>query len=280
MSKPKSTISKCYLYSWRSHNTDVEGWKRWCKTWGKHWTFQLEKGEATEREHCQGIISLKTKRTKAECIVIMMDLPEYFEPMMNRTIKGGCEAFYVTKDDTRIDGPWSDKDEALYIPRQYRGLEMRLKPWQQTIWDSSEWWEDRTINVIVDPRGNNGKSTIAALMEIHGRGIDLPPTNEKKELIQSLADILIEKGERIPKSVFIDIPRADKQDKLFGLYAAIEQIKKGKVIDTRYSYKQWWFDSPVVWVFCNEPPHAGYVSSDRWKLWRINERDELEIIRN
>jgi len=272
-----SKVAKCYLYAWRTHDVDEGKWKNWCKTWGKNWVFQLEKGEETGALHLQGMISLKTKRTKSECLSVMKDLPNYFEPMMNATIKTGSEAFYVTKEDTRVSGPWSDKDEVAYIPRQYRGLETRLKPWQKTVWESSEWWEDRIVNVIVDPKGCNGKSTIASLMELHGRGIDLPPTNDKKELIQSLADILIEGDIRVPKTVFIDIPRSDKQDKLYGLYAAIEQIKKGKVVDTRYKYKQWWFDSPVVWVFCNEAPHPGYVSKDRWKLWTINSRDELEV---
>lgn len=241
---------------------------------GKTWIFQKEKGEKTEREHFQGMISLKTKRTKGECLRVMGTLPEHFAPLSNNCIKSGSEGFYQTKPDTRIDGPWSDKDFERYIPRQYRGLEKCLRPWQEVVWHSSEWIENRIINVIIDPEGNNGKSTIAALMELHGRGIDLPPTNDKKELIQSLADILMEKELRTPKTLFIDIPRADKQDKLFGLYAAIEQIKKGKVIDTRYKYREWWFDSPVVWVFCNEEPQKGYVSSDRWVNWRIV-NDEL-----
>ena len=266
-----SKQSKCFVYEWRTHEINFEKWKSWCNTWGKSWVFQLEKGEETEKEHYQGLISLKTKRTKGECLSVMSFLPEHFAPLSNNCIKSGSEGFYQTKPDTRIEGPWKDSDVSIYIPRQYRGLENKLYEWQETIWDSANWWEDRIINVIIDPTGNKGKSTIAALMELHGRGIDLPPTNDKKELIQSLADILIEKEIRTPRTLFIDIPRSDKQDKLYGLYAAIEQIKKGKVVDTRYKYKEWWFDSPVIWVFCNTIPHKGYVSSDRWKLWEITD---------
>lgn len=272
---PKAT--KCYVYEWRTHIIDFERWKTWCKDWGKNWVFQLEKGEDTEKEHYQGLISLKIKRTKPECLSVIGkdNLPEHFAPLSNNTIKGGSEGFYQTKPDTRIDGPWSDKDEEKYIPRQYRGLENELHPWQRTIWESSTWWEDRTINIIVDTQGNRGKSTIASLMELHDRGIDLPPINDKKELIQALADELIETNNRKPKSIFIDMPRSDKQDKLYGIYSAIEQIKKGKVIDTRYKYRKWWFDSPVVWVFCNERPKMSYISVDRWRFWTINENDEL-----
>nr|QTE03354.1 MAG: replication-associated protein [Emberiza rustica CRESS-DNA-virus sp.] len=266
--------SKCAVWSWRSHDVAYD-WKAWCGVWGKAWVFQLERGEVTNALHYQGIISLKTKRTKAEVLSVMRPLPAYFEPVCDASIRAGSEAFYVTKPDTRVDGPWSDKDIEVYIPRQYRDMETQLRPWQQVIWDSSEWWQPRIVNAVVDPAGNSGKTTIASLMELHDRALDLPPTNDKKELIQSLADILIAKRMRKPKCLFIDIPRADKQDKLFGLYAAIEQIKKGKVTDTRYCYKEWWFDSPVVWVFCNTRPDVNMLSSDRWKFWSINENMEL-----
>lgn len=237
--------SKCYLWSWRSHQVDFDR-KSWCKTWGKNWVFQLERGEETGKLHFQGIISLKTKRTKAECLKVMSDLPEYFEPVANKNLAAGSPAFYVTKEDTRVEGPWSDKDIQKFIPYQYLGLEEKLFPWQQHIWDNADVREPRIVNLILDRRGCSGKSTLAALMELHERGIDLPPVNDAKELIQSLADILIATENRDPKCIFIDIPRAMKQDKLYGLYTAIEQIKKGKVVEMRYSYKQWWFHSPQI----------------------------------
>lgn len=263
--------SKCAVWSWRSHEIDYD-WKSWCKLWGKSWCFQKELGAATQKLHFQGIISLKTKRTKSECLSVMDKLPEYFEPVVNSSLRAGSESFYVTKPDTRVDGPWSDKDVVQFIPYQYQGLETRLYPWQQHIWDTSETREPRTVNLILDRAGCQGKSTLASLMELHGRGIDMPPVNDADKLIQSLADILIATENRDPKCVFIDIPRAMKQDKLFGMYTAIEQIKKGKVVDTRYSYKQWWFHSPQVWVFTNTVPDMTYLSADRWKLWAISER--------
>lgn len=267
-------MSKCYLYSWRSHNVDFD-WKAWCSLWGKNWVFQLERGAETDRLHFQGIISLKTKRTKAECLSVMSPLPEFFEPCCNKSLAAGSEAFYVTKPDTRVDGPWSDKDKVTYIPRQYRGKLESLYPWQKTVWDMADVFEDRIVNLILDKRGCNGKSTLAALMELHDRGVDLPPLNDAEKLIQSLADILIATENRNPRTVFIDIPRSMKQDKLYGLYAAIEQIKKGKVVDTRYSYKQWWFDAPQVWVFTNTMPDMTYLSGDRWRIWSISESHEL-----
>lgn len=203
------------------------------------------------------------------------DLPEYFEPVSDKNVKGGETNFYVTKPDTRIDGPWSDKDIEIYIPRQYRGLENKLYTWQQEIWDKADEFEPRRVNLILDVTGCNGKSTLAAIMELYQRGVDMPPVNDAEKLTQSLADVLIASENRNPRTVFIDIPRSMRQDKLYGMYAAIEQIKKGKVVDTRYAYKQWWFDSPQVWVFTNTKPDMTYLSEDRWKFYAISEEKTL-----
>jgi len=87
--------------------------------------------------------------------------------------------------------------------------------------------------------------------------------------VASVCDILMAKQMRDPKCIFIDLPRAMDKKHLRGLFTAIEQIKKGKVFDTRYSYKEWWFDSPQVWVFTNIPPKTHYLSADRWNLYQI-----------
>jgi hypothetical protein len=104
----------------------------------------------------------------------------------------------------------------------------------------------------------------------------MPTVSDGKELIQSMCNILTAKDCRIPGLVFFDMPRSQPKDKLRGLFAAIEQIKKGKVYDMRNSYKEWWFDSPRIWVFTNEKPQSSYLSLDRWQYWKINDSGDLE----
>lgn len=238
----------------------------------KKWTFQKEQGDETGYVHYQGRGSLHKKRRLPELKKLFdaLDFRDiHLSPSSNNSI-GAC--FYVIKLDTRIEGPWSDKDddqEVVYIPRQYRGMENTLQDWQRRVWDSADEFDPRSINVIFDSVGGNGKSTIASLMDLHKRGIDLPPMNDAEKLIQSVADILIARDERVPKTMFIDIPRAMDKRKLGGLFTAIEQIKKGKVYDTRYQYKEWWFDSPQIWVFTNIQPDFGLLSRDRWNVYEI-----------
>ena len=188
--------------------------------------------------------------------------------------------FYVMKEDTRLEGPFNDRDAKveIYIPRQYRDKLSTLRPFQKQIWDSANDFNDRIINMIYCPSGNAGKSTIASLCELFGRGIDLPPCNDAEKLIQSCCDICEGKNVRNPSPIFVDLPRAMNKDRLNGIYTAIEQIKKGKLFDLRYKYKEYWIDSPTIWVFSNIEPDTSMLSSDRWVIWELD--DNFNLVRS
>lgn len=247
------------------------------KSLAKRYTFQLEKGNETGYLHYQGRFSLIKKHRKSELMKMfdLMPVPNYLAPTVNVTYYAG-DMFYVMKDETRMDGPWSEKIQEKYIPRQYRGMLERLYPYQQQIFDSAEEFDTRTINMIYCPHGNVGKSTIASVCELFANGIDLPPVNDAEKLIQSCCDICEGKGHRAPSPIFVDLPRAMNKDRLNGIYTAIEQIKKGKLFDLRYKYKEYWIDSPQIWVFSNIEPEIDMLSKDRWKLWQIVNKNLVE----
>lgn len=250
-----------------------------CKQLFKKWTVQKEQGDEGYL-HFQGRGSLFKKRRLVELKKLLEDLNWrdcHVSPSSTNSTKG--DALYSCKADTRVEGPWTNKDETeeVYIPRQYRNLVENLWPYQKKIWDSADVFDARTINLVYDPDGNNGKSTIAALMDLYKRGIDLPPINDAEKLIQSVADIFMATEIREPKAVFVDLPRAMDKRKLGGMYTAIEQIKKGKVYDVRYHYRQWWFDAPQIWVFTNTPPDLSMLSRDRWVCWTVKDRDLISL---
>jgi len=258
-----------------------EAFKRLCKKW----VFQTEKGD-TGYLHYQGRISLIKKRRKPEIMKLWnsmelkMPFPEYFEPTVSEEYRTGS-MFYVMKEDTRVDGVFTDelekKLEEEYVPKQYRGYtDDKLRPFQYDIKYKFREFDDRRINLIYHPEGNGGKSTIASVMELEGKAIDMPPINDSKELVQVLCDICVDGKLRDPSPIFIDMPRAMEKNKLSGMYTAIEQIKKGKLYDLRYHYKKWWIDSPIIWVFTNTLPNLEHLTNDRWRLFTIN--DEYELI--
>lgn len=212
-------------------------------------------------------------RTKYEVLNLLSIKPQWCVQTITSEYKE--VPFYQMKELSRVDGPWSDKDpKPVYIPRQYKGLINNLWPFQAVIHKSIEIFEKRIINYIFCESGNTGKSTIAALMELHENCIDLPPVNDLEGVMQCMLDECYNITHS-PRGVFIDLPRGMDQSKLYGIYSAIEQIKKGKLYDRRYKYRKWWIDSPQIWVFSNHPPDIHRLSAERWKIWSIHNR-ELE----
>lgn len=268
--------SEIAVFAWRHSargDQDHKFWITWCNEWGKAWTFQKEKGD-TGYEHYQGLISLKIRRTEAAAKKIIMDtstLPEYFAPVANPNLKAGTEAFYVTKPETRIEGPWSDKDQPVYVPRHVRDM-TTLYPWQQTIADSANVYDSRGIDLIVDHKGNRGKSCLTAYLRVHKIGRGIPFINDYKDLMRMVMDM--------PKSplYLLDMPRAINKERLNQLWAAIETVKSGYAYDDRYTFKEADFDRPRIWVFTNEFPDMSCLSGDMWRFWEISENGQLTAL--
>jgi len=270
---------QCYNFDFTYINTEdglpkEEDFVNLLRPLFKKWCFQEEAVPTTGTLHYQGRGSLFKKKRLPELIKLMLDVDKHFHFSESNNNSNQTEAFYAMKYDTRTRGPWTDITWKVppYIPRQFRGLIDRLHPWQQTVLDSRHEFNDRVVNMIVDIGGNNGKSTVAALGDLHHGGIDLPPVGDHKELLQVVCDLLMAKECREPGIVFVDLPRSLTTDtKKFGPFmTAIEQIKKGKVFDLRFHYKEWWFDSPAVWVFANSAPNLNQMSRDRWRFWKID----------
>jgi len=269
-------MSQCAVWDFRGNESyyTEEELISFFKANAKKWTFQKEKSDS-QYIHWQGRFSLIKKRSKSK----LMDLfeasqlkpPNYLEPTTTTNHKE--EFFYAQKQDTRILGPFRDTDkptEEVYIPKQFRDI--KLYPWQQQIIDSAKIFNDREIHLIYDPVGNQGKSTVASICELLYNGIDMPPLNDYKELVQLACNICMDTNNRKPGIMLFDMPRAIDKTRLYGLYSAIEQIKKGKLYDTRHHYKKYWIDSPVIWVFTNHLPDESLLSPDRWKIWSLTNK--------
>ena len=249
-----------------------------CKRWG----FQHEVGTKTNFEHYQCRVSLKVRKDK-KCLwkLLLNKGIQVNEDSLSQTSQSNTkgEEFYsyTTKEDTRVNGPWTDRDIAKYIPTQYQGKLKSLRPWQEKVIESMGIHDERKINWIYDEAGNNGKSTIAHLCRLHYSGVVLPIVNDAEKLIQSLCNILTSKNIRKRIPIFIDLPRSMEKNKLYGFISAIEFIMSGYVYDVRNNYKDWDFDTPCIWVFSNTMPDYSTLTGDRWNLWGIENQDLVEL---
>lgn len=250
------------------------------KVVAKAFVFQLEKGEQTNRLHYQGRLSLiKKKRPHLATKLFLEGMGEvinglswYIKPTVKEEYLKGTFV-YQMKLDTRQDGPWSDKDIPKYVPRHIRGI--TPYPFQQQVLDTMQEYDDRHINCIIDPTGNNGKSVLTALVRSRG-GISIPCVGDTERLVATVCNILTAKNLRQPRLVVVDLPRSINNQRLFQLMSAIEIIKDGYVYDTRNHYTDWEYDKPQLWVFTNNPIPTKYMSNDRWNFYSINDDKYLE----
>lgn len=234
----------------------------------KKLSFQLEEGSSGYR-HFQGRLSLIKKRRKSEIIKMFKAsgriMPRYFKPTSNPNFYTGNN-FYVMKEETRIEGPWTEKEYynniEIYIPRQVREIST-LRPFQKQVIENAKIWDTRTINVVYNESGNIGKSRLVAYCRAHRIGRALPPVNDYKDLLRMVYCL------PTSKLYLFDMPRALKKDKQFQLYSAIETIKDGYAYDDRYTFKEKVFDCPNIWIFTNTIPDKTLLSKDRWKIWQV-----------
>lgn len=228
----------------------------------RDWMFQQEKAPTTGTLHLQGRFRLKVKARLETCV---KKFPGCHLSITSK--ENSRNNFYVMKEDTRVAGPWSSEDTEIYIPKQVSGI--TLKPWQQYIVNDANVWDTRTINIIVDKNGSIGKSTLCTYIGCHQIGKKIPFANDFRDIMQMVMCMDTQ------KLYIFDLPRALRKDQLYQFYGGIEEIKNGYAFDTRYHFKEKYFDCPNIWIFSNKYPDMDMLSMDRWKIWKVEDDNLL-----
>lgn len=235
----------------------------------KAWCFQIEEGD-TGYLHYQGRLRLIKKRRKMKALTLFDVRPNYFEPTLNKEFEQG-DAFYMMKEDTRKDGPWTDKDEVVVQTTQLKMYKSWAeRPFQTTLRNMASEFDLRKIDLIYDATGNCGKSLFSEAMEYDGLAEEIPPFRLMDDIFQWVC------SRPKKKCYIVDMPRGMKKDKLGDFYSGIEVIKNGVAYDKRYNAKKVRFDRPRVFVFTNTLPCLDLMSKDRWNIWFVTENYELE----
>jgi hypothetical protein len=264
-------MSSCAVYELRINQIQEGVVVNFCdviksfKSLAKKWIFQLEEGESAGLKHFQCFISL-IKKCLPTC-VLKLFAKNTFRVNHIRPVHN-CKELeqYVMKEQTRVDGPWCDTDEEVYIPVQYRDI--TLYSYQRAIYDN-KLYNHRTINVIHDKIGCNGKSTVAALCAIQKGYIYLPAVRSYEDLIAAVFSKCYKKT-RTPGVILVDLPRGISKQGLDELFAGLETIKGVYLYDKRYTFKEWWIDSPTIYVFSNKLPDFDLLSRDRWSIYALD----------
>lgn len=166
---------------------------------------------------------------------------------------------YAMKSDTRVEGPWGDAT-------RYMGEDIiqNLYPWQAEIKrQCDEKPDDRTINVVHDIEGNIGKSAFCKYMAWNYKApvIGHAKTGDALNLVSKMPN----------RSVYLfDMSRSKPADwAKDDISAAMEGVKNGLFMNTKYETSQVLMKCPHIWMFCNSLPNLSSMSRDRWKLWCV-----------
>lgn len=217
------------------------------KSFCKAWTFSGERGEGGYL-HWQGCFSLKNKEYFAT-VKNLFSVKAHIEPCKDWV----RASTYCTKTDTHIEGPYDEKTIFLNLPDE-------LYPWQKDVIELiKEKPDDRSIIWIWEADGCKGKTTLCKILaSLHGAYI--LSNGCLKDIAYAVGDA--------PEIVCFNITRS-YEDRLN--YGAIEAVKDGLIFSGKYESKIKIFNSPHVLVFANFYPDTSKMSSDRWKIFMIDD---------
>jgi hypothetical protein len=225
----------------------------------KEFYFQLEKGEKSEYEHFQGVISLKTKHRLPEVKNLLGYHTIHLEPIKNWW--KGKE--YCTKVETRLAGPWSHNRRPVK-PK----IAGELRGWQKELVDliNSE-PDDRSIHIYHDASGLAGKSSIGIHLFDTREDIIYAPSGKNEGVKETVVRGL---NQGIIRAIIFNYPR-DFRGRPY--WSFMEELKDGYVLNTRYATESARFDPPHVIVFTNEETDFEGMkcifSEDRIKIHKL-----------
>lgn len=197
----------------------------------------------TGNKHLQGFVALNKPMRITE---LKISGNPHFEPCI---ASEEANVKYCSKEGDYIK--WG-------FPKPLKIIE-NLFDWQKeivSIVDTEP--DDRKVYWYWSSKGNLGKSAFCKYLVATKNAV--PAVSGKyADIINLIFNSDMDKC----NCICFDIPRNNRNAVS---YSAIESIKNGMVVNTKYETGYKMFNPPHIFVFCNEPPEVEKLSSDRWVI--------------
>lgn len=252
-----TTANRAQLIGWLRENADK-------------YIVQAEKtvsDEGKENPHYQGYFHKKVKARPGTLAKSMNE--DFLGVNLQAASIAGQDALkkYCMKDDTRINGPWSDKP--IYLGKDL-WPEANFLPWQKTLLATMRGEiDDRLMYWVYDPVGNNGKTKFAKYLVFKEDAVCLGYSHAADTL--NLVSKMPGKRMYLWNLTRSKPAQLSEQD----LYSCMESIKDGLFVNTKYETKMVLMNPPHIVVFANHLPKTACISADRWKLFGLDEENKL-----
>lgn len=258
---PHTKHNRMYLYKWLKRKADRFVFQAECTERKVETDFEVV---VKKNPHYQIFFHTKEK-ARPDSFYKELNEGEMKGMEIMRCSTAGKDALaeYCMKDETKVAGPWADH----FI---YRGQDLwplrKMPHWQQEIKeyiDSTP--NDRKMVWIYDRRGNNGKTKFVKYIGINYE----TPALGYASSIDALNLCM-----KFPhKRVYMwNLTRAKPANlSEFDLYSAMESIKDGCWINTKYETKCLYQMPSHVVVMANHPPKTEFQSADRWTILALRD---------
>lgn len=271
--KPRDSPIFVWDFTCPEENNSVDSMREALVEHCKLWAFQLESGEKTGWKHYQGRLSLKDKTREAGIRKRFSEFKGIHFSQTSKKVAGNnpkdTTFDYVIKSDTRIDGPWTDKNCMDEVPEDLKVMH-NFHPFQQYLWDQAVIFDGRGLDCIIDPDGNNGKTYLVRRLDYEKRAMELPFSETYRDISRAAYCM------PTSKCYLLDLPRAIPKNRLAWFYGGLETLKNGKAWEDRNKHRFKRMSPPRIFVFTNIPPSIEFMSLDRWRFWTISKQKTLE----
>jgi len=252
----------------------------------------IERGEETKRVHLQGYVECHVHGRNGIKVSRFTVLESGHDCWwFGRKGSRLQAATYCTKEGdyeivgSAIEELLDESDNGKYV----KEIEV-MYDWQKEITALLlEAPDERTIYWYFEPEGCTGKTTFGKWMYTHPEDVggNVLILSGKADNMKHGIINYKEEFKCLPRTVIMNVPRTNLR---FLSYTGIEEVKDMFFHSGKYEGGHVCGPEPHLIVFANEPPEAGRVSIDRWKIreikdntataWTFPETTEVILLQN
>ena len=197
--------------------------------------------------------------------------------MKEKGITAASKYIYENEPDKifQIESATNHYHKMMEIDMQTKLMDKAKKtvwiPWQQHLFEKLAMKPDpRQIIVVVDPVGNTGKTFFVQNYRRLYPETTVSLNNSKKNDMLYSAQQCVNR-----KVVMVDLMRSERD---YIAYDAIEQLKNGCFVNSKYLSRTVEGDPPHMVLFTNFELDYKALSQDRWSIIRLQKQENLQEI--
>lgn len=262
--KPQDAAKKRWCFTLHNYTSNsISILKSFFSSNKSKFIFSEEKGKSGETPHLQGYFELPVKKRFTALLKSFKCLDVSGIHLQGAGGDREDNIIYISKEGGKMYGNLVPED--IYCEEPSEKLKFLV--------DEMEMYNhgkgDRLIHCVVDEIGGLGKTEFARWCCIHMEGCIVSggkAADMKNQIVEYM-----KVNVRTPRYIIMDIPRSNLD---YLSYQGIEDVKNMLFYSGKYEGSMVNGNKPFVLMLMNEYPKIENLSSDRWRVYKINNEDD------